>query len=45
MPNLKLGHTDTNLYFFLISFSAEFVAGSTILSHCSQKFSVLIYQR
>lgn len=42
MHNLKLSRSDKNLYFFLLSFSAEFVAGSTILSHCSQKFRVLI---
>lgn len=45
MHNLELGHSDNNFCFFLISFSAEFVADSIILSHSSQKFSVLIYQK
>lgn len=45
MRNLKLDHSDNKLYFFLLGFSAEFIAGSPILSHCSQKFRVLVCQR
>lgn len=32
MPNLKLGYSDNNLCLLLVSFSAEFLAGSTLLS-------------